>query len=75
LEAQTKLEEDTAKKEAKAEAKAEAELKKKMASQVHPVPSFNAVSAPYAFVGHHQAHRAHETQTRYGYYWSRQVRR
>lgn len=34
LEAQTKLEKDTAKKEAKAEAKANAELKKKMASQV-----------------------------------------
>ncbi|CAA7258480.1 unnamed protein product [Cyclocybe aegerita] len=34
LEAQTKLEKDTAKKEAKAEAKADAALKKKMASQV-----------------------------------------
>ena len=34
LEAQAKLEEDTAKKEAKAEAKADAALKKKMASQV-----------------------------------------
>ncbi|TEB25073.1 density-regulated protein DRP1 [Coprinellus micaceus] len=34
LEAQSKLEEDTAKKEAKAEARAEAELKKKMESQV-----------------------------------------
>ncbi|EIW61413.1 density-regulated protein DRP1 [Trametes versicolor FP-101664 SS1] len=34
LEAQTKLEKDTAKKEAKAEAKAETALKKKMASQV-----------------------------------------
>ena len=34
MEAQTKLEKDTAKKEAKAEAKADAALKKKMASQV-----------------------------------------
>ncbi|KAF8956691.1 translation initiation factor SUI1 [Flammula alnicola] len=34
LEAQTKLEKDTAKKEAKAEAKADAALKKKLASQV-----------------------------------------
>ncbi|KAE9407692.1 density-regulated protein DRP1, partial [Gymnopus androsaceus JB14] len=34
LEAQTKLEKDTAKKEAKAEAKADAALKKKMASQI-----------------------------------------
>jgi hypothetical protein len=34
LEAQSKLEKDTAKKEAKAEAKADAALKKKMASQV-----------------------------------------
>ncbi|ESK89320.1 eukaryotic translation initiation factor 1-like protein [Moniliophthora roreri MCA 2997] len=34
VEAQTKLEKDTAKKEAKAEAKADAALKKKMASQV-----------------------------------------
>ncbi|KAG8219080.1 eukaryotic translation initiation factor 1-like protein [Butyriboletus roseoflavus] len=34
LEAQAKLEEDTAKKEAKAEAKADAALKKKMASQI-----------------------------------------
>ncbi|KAJ3734243.1 translation initiation factor SUI1 [Lentinula guzmanii] len=34
LEAQSKLEQDTAKKEAKAEAKADAALKKKMASQV-----------------------------------------
>ena len=34
MEAQSKLEQDTAKKEAKAEAKAEAEMKKKMASQV-----------------------------------------
>jgi hypothetical protein len=37
LEAQSKLEEDTAKKEAKAEARAEAELKKKMESQVRMV--------------------------------------
>lgn len=34
LEAQSKLEKETAKKEAKAEAKADAALKKKMASQV-----------------------------------------
>lgn len=34
VEAQSKLEKDTAKKEAKAEAKADAALKKKMASQV-----------------------------------------
>lgn len=34
MDAQTKLEKDTAKKEAKAEAKADAALKKKMASQV-----------------------------------------
>jgi hypothetical protein len=34
VEAQSKLEKETAKKEAKAEAKAEAALKKKMASQV-----------------------------------------
>jgi hypothetical protein len=34
LEAQTKLEKDTKKKEAKAEAKADAALKKKLASQV-----------------------------------------
>ncbi|KAF8886934.1 translation initiation factor SUI1, partial [Infundibulicybe gibba] len=34
LEAQTKLEKDTAKKEAKAEAKADAALKKKLASQI-----------------------------------------
>ena len=40
LEAQSKLEQDTAKKEAKAEAKAEAEMKKKMASQVrYSLPS------------------------------------
>lgn len=36
MEAQSKLEKDTAKKEAKAEAKADAALKKKMASQVCP---------------------------------------
>ena len=34
MEAQVKLEKDTAKKEAKAEAKADAALKKKLASQV-----------------------------------------
>lgn len=34
LEAQSKLEQETAKKEAKAEAKADAALKKKLASQV-----------------------------------------
>lgn len=38
MEAQTKLEKETAKKEAKAEAKADAALKKKMASQVRIVP-------------------------------------
>lgn len=37
LEAQSKLEKDTAKKEAKAEAKADAALKKKLASQVRPL--------------------------------------
>lgn len=42
LEAQTKLEKDTAKKEAKAEAKADAALKKKLASQVR-------ISAKFVF--------------------------
>lgn len=37
MEAQSKLEKDTAKKEAKAEAKADAALKKKMSSQVRRV--------------------------------------
>lgn len=50
LEAQTKLEKDTAKKEAKAEAKADAALKKKMASQVrytpHPQHQHNACLTP-----------------------------
>jgi hypothetical protein len=40
VDAQTKLEKESAKKEAKAEAKAEAALKKKMASQVRSLASF-----------------------------------
>lgn len=48
MEAQTKLEKDTAKKEAKAEAKADAALKKKMASTVCSVPVFaNYLSLPF----------------------------
>lgn len=43
LEAQSKLEKDTAKKEAKAEAKADAALKKKMASQVSEIFLLNSL--------------------------------
>jgi len=45
LEAQAKLEQETAKKEAKAEAKEKAELKKKMASEVRRCPPLPPLSS------------------------------
>ena len=75
LEAQEKLEKDTAKKEAKAEAKAEAAQKKKMVrillSIGRPFLTFRALAG---ITSNHQANRAEQTQVRNGCTWARSLR-
>lgn len=75
LEAQEKLEKDTAKKEAKAEAKAEAAQKKKM---VRILVSIGRSSLTFCdlvgITSNHQANRAEQTQVRNGCTWARGLR-